>query len=328
MSSIDKGEDERGFYRPIYVSLWEDRDFQRLDPNVKLVLLNLRTSPLSNMPCIYPIYYEAIQKHTGLSDEIIKNAIDALCKANWIEYEDGIVWVKKALKFNPVISLKKDTHLKSIQKALRSLPNNLGIVESFLEFYNISMGEPRKTESTDPPATHSKEEKEAVNRLVNLWNVICGGVLPKVMSVTDTRYKHINVRLAERPDFEVWTGIFKKISITPFLLGENNSGWKATFDWVINPNNLVKILEGNWPTTKEKTAKKPEPGVNAAGNLWGNCKKCGKESLKGNLNQNGLCFNCNPEAEKQTERLKELMKTVGKTIPGQPSTSSKPEPME
>ena len=37
----------------------------------------------------------------------------------------------------------------------------------------------------------------------------------------------------------------------PFLEGQNDRGWVATFDWIIaNDNNAVKVLEGNYPNAR------------------------------------------------------------------------------
>lgn len=30
------------------------------------------------------------------------------------------------------------------------------------------------------------------------------------------------------------------------MQGQNKKGWMATFDWLILPNNYVKVLEGNY----------------------------------------------------------------------------------
>ena len=35
-------------------------------------------------------------------------------------------------------------------------------------------------------------------------------------------------------------------SESDFLSGENDRGWKATFDWLIRPKNFIKVVEGNY----------------------------------------------------------------------------------
>ena len=47
-----------------------------------------------------------------------------------------------------------------------------------------------------------------------------------------------------------------KANTNSFLRGDNG-GWKANFDWLMNPDNITKVLEGNYDrttTTTNKTA--------------------------------------------------------------------------
>ena len=34
--------------------------------------------------------------------------------------------------------------------------------------------------------------------------------------------------------------------------GKNKNNWNANFDWILNENNMVKILEGNYDNQKKK----------------------------------------------------------------------------
>lgn len=133
---IDKGLDGRGIYRAIYCSIWDDVDFRKLTSDEKLVFLNLRTSPLTNMPAIYPYYVEAIEKQTGLDQDRILKSLKTLCSTNWIVIEEGIVWIKKGLKFDPSIVLTNEKHMTAIKNIILSLPK-LQIVKDFVDFYRI-----------------------------------------------------------------------------------------------------------------------------------------------------------------------------------------------
>ena len=79
-----------------------------------------------------------------------------------------------------------------------------------------------------------------------MWNDHCGG-LPKVREMTNGRTHKLKARQC-KPTFEQdFTAAVKKAAGTPFLLGENNRGWKANFDWLIaNDTNCVAILEGKY----------------------------------------------------------------------------------
>lgn len=36
------------------------------------------------------------------------------------------------------------------------------------------------------------------------------------------------------------------INYSSFLRGQSKSNWIITFDWLIRPNNFIKVLEGNY----------------------------------------------------------------------------------
>lgn len=69
--------------------------------------------------------------------------------------------------------------------------------------------------------------------------------LPEVRNLTDKRKKNINARLKEHTEEDIQT-VFLKARDSDFLQGKSGN-WKGCgFDWLINPNNFVKVLEGNY----------------------------------------------------------------------------------
>jgi hypothetical protein len=40
--------------------------------------------------------------------------------------------------------------------------------------------------------------------------------------------------------------VFTRINALPFFRGENDRGWRATFDWALKADSIVKVLEGNY----------------------------------------------------------------------------------
>ncbi len=136
--ALDKGCDHRGLYRSVYCSLWSDSDWKGFSPEEKLVFLNLRTSPLSNIAAIYQFWIEPIEEQTGLARDAIKRALDTLSDRQWIAIEDGVVWIRKGLQFDPNVSLQNGNHRKGVIKAALSLPR-LQIVRDFLDFYGLEI---------------------------------------------------------------------------------------------------------------------------------------------------------------------------------------------
>ncbi len=80
--------------------------------------------------------------------------------------------------------------------------------------------------------------------VVNSFNSICQS-LPKVQKLTDTRKKKIKStsKLLGEMTFE---DVFCKVESSDFLSGRNGKWTACCFDWILNPTNLTKIIEGNY----------------------------------------------------------------------------------
>lgn len=94
------------------------------------------------------------------------------------------------------------------------------------------------------------------NKLKTMWNTICVSY-PKLISISETRKNKVRVRVKEMGGqdealmmFEI---LFHKMEESNFMKGDSTKGWKASFDWLItNPNNWVKVYEGNYDNDKQK----------------------------------------------------------------------------
>lgn len=73
----------------------------------------------------------------------------------------------------------------------------------------------------------------------------------KVQKLSDARKKHLAARIKEYGADKI-KEVFMRADASDFLRGVNNNSWTATFDWIINPNNFVKIMEGNYDNKKTK----------------------------------------------------------------------------
>lgn len=105
----------------------------------------------------------------------------------------------------------------------------------------------------------SKADDVPVDRIVEAYNTVLGGTLPRAQRMTEVRRKHIKARWREMlgttdangklryADQEAgveWFGrFFRKVLTNPHWIGDNDRGWTASLDWVMNPTNFTKILE-------------------------------------------------------------------------------------
>lgn len=91
-------------------------------------------------------------------------------------------------------------------------------------------------EPTNPPLT-AKEVVEA-------WNErMAPQGFPAVKRITGTRQRQLVARLREN-DIDDWQKAFSAIERSPFLRGENDRGWRADFDFLLQPKSFTKLIEG------------------------------------------------------------------------------------
>jgi hypothetical protein len=99
---------------------------------------------------------------------------------------------------------------------------------------------------TDPPQADASETRERVNyqQIIDNFNNTCIS-LPKVKTLNDRRKKTIRTRLRTHSAAEILQA-FELAEQSNFLTGRNGHGWQASFDWLMEDANMVKVLEGTY----------------------------------------------------------------------------------
>ena len=87
------------------------------------------------------------------------------------------------------------------------------------------------------------------------WN--SHGELPAVRSVSKSLLAKLHARRKDQFFAEHWREAIQRICQSQFCLGHIGRGWKADFDWFIQPDTVAKVMEGKYDGTK------PEPPRNA-----------------------------------------------------------------
>lgn len=107
-----------------------------------------------------------------------------------------------------------------------------------------SSPEPVKPDSGDvlPPKCPHKKIQE-------LYNQKLGNILPYCKVTNNSVDKNLRTRwreCAERQSLEWWGQYFDEISKSDFLMGRSESSFQASFEWIVRPTNMTKILNGNY----------------------------------------------------------------------------------
>ncbi len=127
---------------------------------------------------------------------------------------------------------------------------------------NATSNAPRKGVSNSQLTTHSTQStthkpNKGASDLVGLWNDLASTHgLSRVRRLTDARLTKCAVSI-RKGILDQWQDIESEVGKSGHLRGDNSRGWAITFDWIIQPTNLQKVVEGNYRDRKGSTATPP-----------------------------------------------------------------------
>jgi hypothetical protein len=111
----------------------------------------------------------------------------------------------------------------------------------YKEITNITKDD-NKDEDKDKDVVKNKIDYQ---KIVERFNYLLSPPLPRVITISESRKKAIRLRIEEHGEDSI-ENVFQNVCSSYFLKGENGNGWKCYFDWIFNPRNYIKILEGNY----------------------------------------------------------------------------------
>lgn len=110
---------------------------------------------------------------------------------------------------------------------------------------------PQSPEATArPPRVLVKEAFDAYNAVAEAL----GLPIAKKLDVGKRR-EHLANRLVQVGGIEGWLGALAMIEHCPHLLGENDRGWKADLDFLLQPSKLQQLIEGRYTRTARPASK-------------------------------------------------------------------------
>lgn len=149
------------------------------------------------------------------------------------------------------------------QSELGNAESKTSNAPTYLPTYQPS-NQPTNPDSVESGSASPEPASRGVSAsvVVEVWNTLVDGVLPKVLEITPKRKEKLKARQRPNRTRDWWEKYFRQIVASPFLRGENNRRWKADFDFAIRDENVVtKILEGGYGT-EEPGAFDPYEPVN------------------------------------------------------------------
>ena len=92
---------------------------------------------------------------------------------------------------------------------------------------------------------HQPDKRSDVQKAFDNYNVVaesCG--LPKARFLTPTRRAKIQKRLRDIGGLDAWNEALAKLEVNTWMHGDNDRGWRASLDFMMQESSLLKLLEG------------------------------------------------------------------------------------
>lgn len=155
---------------------------------------------------------------------------------------------------------------------------NILISQGYLENHSVDTEENKSLYQPASPETEVETEVETQEQTelrdaVAKYNLVAERTgLPKCQKLTGNRSSRLKARLSDCSGIEGWQVALEKLEASQFLLGANNNGWKADFDFLLQEKSFTKLMEGGYDrSTRDPPRKKTafEENMDAARELIG-----------------------------------------------------------
>ena len=233
---------------------------------LKLYLKSLKYEGALRLNEYIPYNTEMIAAVVGMDIDTVKVAFEIFKQLKLIEIlSDGTIYmleIQNVIGESSTEADRKRNYRKRIEEERK------GKLESGQMSGQMSLECPDK----NPPEKEKKKEKKKerdldidkdidkdtinsissteVQQIINTWNSL-GLQNIKFIKNNTNRYKMLNARIKEY-GIDTFLQAINNIRNSSFLKGQNNRNWTITFDWLIKPNNFIKVLEGNYDDKENK----------------------------------------------------------------------------
>lgn len=193
-------------------------------------------------------------KNAGLLDE---NADGVLEIHDWYEYTGKLIDQREAEKLRSrrrraaASADRKATAGQSADETVNKQETAAGRVDQTTPDQS-RVDQTTPEEGMVPPIGGEAAESVPYTEIVALYHEICTSY-PTLRKVSANRKKAIAARWKEYGrSLDTFRELFTLAEASQFLKGKNNRNWTADFNWLMNSENMAKVLEGKYTTDRQQ----------------------------------------------------------------------------
>lgn len=269
-------------YRKIDARIWNDAKFRDMSDRAKLVFFMLLTHPHMTSIGAMRASINGLASEMGWPAKAFGEAFGEALEKGMVKHDERacFIWLPRFLKYN---GPESPNVLRAWAKSIDVLPEcqlkndaiqNVkafaeGLSEGFRKAFQEAWAHPSPNQEQEqeqeqdirtplPPNGGKRAngiDHELEQAILDAYHELLP-TLPAVKILSDKRRKLLRARIAEHGQRgqpantpEYWRRVFAKVSRSEFLLGANDRGWRADFEWLLNQSNFLKLIEGKYDNT-------------------------------------------------------------------------------
>lgn len=174
-------------------------------------------------------------------------------KLNWNLQRSVRVLQKIAKTFKMEININSDESVEVFVPNWLELQENRGgkRLAKILQ-KNSKNSQEERSKNKELEVEIEKADPGEFHPLILIWNSASN--LAKVNKTNKSRDQKISAIWPLLSCGE-WREVVQKIDASDFCIGKNDQGWKATFDWLLQKETYLKVMEGKYDNRSKGKAK-------------------------------------------------------------------------
>ena len=197
---------------------------------------------------------ELLAEEFKFSVTLVKAALKLFKQLQMISFDNSVICIENWAKYQNVEGLEKIKENNRIRQARYRAKKKLMLQSNVTD--NVTNNTDVTSNVTQSNALEKEEEKEIdidIDKDINTkvfiekWNSLG---LNKLINIKNKRLKSLKARVKEYGVDKVLLAI-ENIKQSDFLKGDNERGWVVDFDWLLKPNNFIKVLENKYKNNKK-----------------------------------------------------------------------------
>lgn len=198
-----------------------------------------------------PYDYEMLAAVTDTEIETVEIAMDYFIKFKLVKFDKdetiilpGVQQLIGSATDSDSAKRQKRYRERKKEEALQSVTENVTQRNASVTNNNESK---RKRIDKDKDKELEKEREDINNsceQVAKIYAALCPSLPP--LEILSDSIKTDLIESIEKYGLDKFDLLFKKAEASSFLKGENERKWVASFDWLINADNIAKVLNGKF----------------------------------------------------------------------------------